>query len=247
MNINTEMNYWLAERTALAELHEPLFRMIEEVAETGAKVAREHYRARGWVLHHNTDLWRGAAPINNSNHGIWPTGGAWLTQHLWWHYEFGGDRAFLRDRAYPLLRGASLFFLDHLVEDPRTGLLISGPSNSPELGGLVMGPTMDHQIIRELFANTIEAGEILGVDEALRRELAAVRARIAPNRIGRHGQLQEWLEDVDDPEEEHRHVSHLWGLHPGSEITPRGTPDLFAAAQRSLEFRGDGGTGWSMA
>ncbi|HEX6070023.1 MAG TPA: hypothetical protein VFZ18_09365, partial [Longimicrobiaceae bacterium] len=247
VNINTEMNYWLAERTALAELHEPLFRMIEEVAETGAKVAREHYRARGWVLHHNTDLWRGAAPINNSNHGIWPTGGAWLTQHLWWHYEFGGDRAFLRDRAYPLLRGASLFFLDHLVEDPRTGLLISGPSNSPELGGLVMGPTMDHQIIRELFANTIEAGEILGVDEALRRELAAVRARIAPNRIGRHGQLQEWMEDVDDPEEEHRHVSHLWGLHPGSEITPRGTPDLFAAAQRSLEFRGDGGTGWSMA
>jgi alpha-L-fucosidase 2 len=247
VNINTEMNYWLAERTALAELHEPLFRMIEEVAETGAKVAGEHYAARGWVLHHNTDLWRGAAPINNSNHGIWPTGGAWLTQHLWWHYEFGGDRTFLRDRAYPLLRGASLFFLDHLVEDPRTGLLISGPSNSPELGGLVMGPTMDHQIIRELFANTIEAGEILGGDEALRRELAAARARIAPNRIGRHGQLQEWLEDVDDPEEEHRHVSHLWGLHPGSEITPRGTPDLFAAAQRSLEFRGDGGTGWSMA
>jgi alpha-L-fucosidase 2 len=247
VNINTEMNYWLAERAALPELHEPLFRMLEEVAETGAETARAHYDADGWVLHHNTDLWRGAAPINNSNHGIWPTGGAWLTQHLWWHYLYGGDEQFLRERAYPLLRGASRFFLDYLVADPRSGMLISGPSNSPELGGLVMGPTMDHQIIRELFANTIEAAEILGVDEELRAELTEARARIAPNRIGRLGQLQEWLEDVDDPEEEHRHVSHLWGLHPGSEITAEGTPELFDAARRSLEFRGDGGTGWSMA
>src|SRR5690606_10822210 len=227
VNINTEMNYWLAERADLAELHDPLFTLIEEVAESGARTARAHYDARGWVLHHNTDLWRGTAPINNSNHGIWPTGGAWLTQHLWWHYEFGEDVAFLRDRAYPLLRGAAVFFLDQLVVDPRSGLLVSGPSNSPELGGLVMGPTMDHQIIRELFANTIRAAEILGVDAELRQELANARARIAPNRIGRLGQLQEWLEDVDDPEEEHRHVSHLWGLHPGSEITARSTPELF--------------------
>lgn len=247
VNINTEMNYWLAERTALAELHEPLFSMLEEVAASGAITAREHYGARGWVLHHNTDLWRGTAPINNSNHGIWPTGGAWLAQHLWWHYEFGGDRAFLRERAYPLMKGASLFFLDYLVVDPRTGYLISGPSNSPEQGGLVMGPAMDHQIIRELFANTIRASEILAVDADLRQQLIAARARIAPDHIGRLGQLQEWLEDVDDPANEHRHVSHLWGLHPGAEITARGTPDLFAAARRSLEFRGDGGTGWSMA
>src|SRR5690606_13405216 len=154
---------------------------------------------------------------------------------------------FLRERAYPLMKGASLFFLDYLVVDPRTGYLISGPSNSPEQGGLVMGPAMDHQIIRELFANRIRASEILAVDADLRQQLIAARARIAPDHIGRLGQLQEWLEDVDDPAYEHRHVSHLWGLHPGAEITARGTPDLFAAARRSLEFRGDGGTGWSMA
>ena len=247
VNINTEMNYWLAERGNLPELHEPLFRMIREVSETGASTAASHYGADGWVLHHNTDQWRGTAPINNSNHGIWPTGGAWLAQHLWWHYEFGGDEEFLRSTAYPLLRGAAVFFRDYLVEDPRTGYLISGPSNSPELGGLVMGPTMDHQIIRDLLANTVRAAEILDVDGELRDSLSAVRERIAPNRVGRLGQLQEWLEDVDDPEEEHRHVSHLWGLHPGSEITARGTPELFEAARRSLEFRGDGGTGWSMA
>jgi alpha-L-fucosidase 2 len=210
--------------------------------------AREHYGARGWVLHHNFDLWRGAAPINNANHGIWPTGGAWLCQHLWWHYEYGGDRDFLRERAYPLMKGAALFFVDTLVEDPRSdqGWLISGPSNSPEQGGLVMGPTMDHQIIRNLFANTIEAAEILGVDEDFRRELADLRARIAPNQIGRHGQLQEWLEDRDDPRNQHRHLSHLWGLHPGSEIN-RTTPELLEAAKVSLGHRGDGGTGWSKA
>ncbi|MBW3629247.1 MAG: glycoside hydrolase family 95 protein, partial [Gemmatimonadetes bacterium] len=247
VNINTEMNYWLAESANLAELHEPLFSMMEEVAESGAKTAREHYGARGWVLHHNTDQWRGTAPINNSNHGIWPTGGAWLSQHLWWHYEYGGDERFLRERAYPLMKGAALFFVDYLVRDPKTGWLISGPSNSPELGGLVMGPTMDHQIIRDLFASTIRAGELLGLDAALRDTLAAMRARIAPNQVGKHGQLQEWLEDRDDPEEKHRHVSHLWGLHPGSEITAGATPELFSAARRSLEFRGDGGTGWSMA
>jgi alpha-L-fucosidase 2 len=247
VNINTQMNYWLAETTNLAELHTPLFDMLREVAESGAKTARAMYGARGWVLHHNTDLWRGTAPINFSDHGIWPTGGAWLTQHLWWHYQFGGDPRFLRETAYPLMKDAALFFVDYLVEDPRTGWLISGPSNSPELGGLVMGPTMDHQIIRELFANVIRAGEILDVDPELRAQLAAMRPRIAPNQIGRHGQLQEWLEDKDDPTNEHRHVSHLWGLHPGSEITARGTPELFDAARTSLRFRGDGGTGWSRA
>ena len=249
VNINTEMNYWPAEACNLPECHMPLFGALADMAVSGASVAREHYGARGWVLHHNFDLWRGAAPINNSNHGIWPTGGAWLCQHLWWHYEYGGDKEFLARRAYPIMKAAALFFVDVLVEDPRgkKGWLISTPSNSPENGGLVAGPTMDHQIIRNLFANVIAAGEVLGVDAELRKTLAAMRARIAPNQIGQHGQLQEWLEDKDTPRNRHRHTSHLWGLHPGNEITPRGTPELCAAAKKSLEFRGDGGTGWSKA
>jgi alpha-L-fucosidase 2 len=248
VNINTEMNYWITEVGNLAECGEPLFAALEELAESGRETAREHYCADGWVLHHNFDLWRGTAPINRSNHGVWPTGGAWLCQHLWWHYLYGGDEQFLRDRAYPLMKGASEFFVDTLVEDPRSDQrwLISGPSNSPEHGGLVMGPTMDHQIIRELFANTIEASEILGVDEDFREKLAAMRSRIAPNQIGGYGQLQEWLEDIDDPKNDHRHVSHLWVLHPGQEIGVD-TPDLLAAARKSLEFRGDAGTGWSRA
>ncbi len=245
-NINAEMNYWPAEITNLAECHEPLFGALEELSRSGASVAREHYGARGWVLHHNFDLWRGAAPINHSNHGIWPTGGAWLCQHLWWHYRFSGDERFLRERAYPIMKQAALFFVDTLVEDERTGQLISGPSNSPEQGGLVMGPTMDHQIVRHLFASTAEASEALNVDAELRQQLRQMHSRIAPNRIGKHGQLQEWLEDKDDPKNQHRHVSHLWGVHPGEEITPGATPLLMAAARRSLEFRGDDGTGWSM-
>ena len=245
VNINTEMNYWPAELTNLSECHDPLFTMLEDVAGTGAVVAREHYGARGWVLHHNTDLWRGAAPINASNHGIWPVGGAWLCQHLWWRYEFTGDTDFLRERAYPLMRGAALFFLDVLTEDPGTGHLISPLSNSPENGGLVPGPSMDHQIIRNLFSHTVAASEILDIDTELRDTLRQALKRIAPNLIGRHGQLQEWLTDKDDPENTHRHVSHLWGLHPGIEITPA-TPELFAAARKSLAFRGDAGTGWSM-
>lgn len=247
VNINTEMNYWLAESTNLAECHEPLFRLIEDVAETGARTAEAYYDARGWVLHHNTDLWRGSAAINASNHGIWVTGGAWLAQHLWMHYEYGGNLRFLEDRAYPIMRDAALFFVDYLVEDPASGWLISGPSSSPENGGLVMGPTMDHQIIRDLLSHVIEASRILNVDAELRTQLTDMRERIAPNQIGRYGQLQEWLDDSDDPENKHRHVSHLWGLHPGSEITHWNTPELFAAARRSLEFRGDGGTGWSRA
>ena len=245
VNINTEMNYWPAEVTNLAECHQPIFDMLEEVAVTGNRVARQHYDARGWVLHHNTDIWRGAAPINASNHGIWPTGGAWLCQHLWWHYAFTGDREFLEWRVYPLLREASLFFADLLTEDPQTGWLVSPLSNSPEIGGLVAGPTMDHQIIRALLTHTAEASEILDVDPELRDQFRELCGRIAPNQIGRHGQLQEWLVDRDDPEEKHRHVSHLWGLHPGDEITEH-TPELFDAARQSLLFRGDEGTGWSM-
>ena len=247
-NINCEMNYWPAEACNLAECHEPLFDALDELVVTGRRTARVHYNCRGWVLHHNFDLWRGTAPINASNHGIWPTGGAWLCQHLWWHYEYSGDKRFLAERAYPVIKEAALFFVDFLIEDPRSDRrwLISTPSNSPEQGGLVAGPTMDHQIIRDLLANCIRAAEVLGVDADLRAQLAEVRTRVAPNQIGRHGQLQEWLEDRDDPANEHRHCSHLWGLHPGSEITSA-APDLLAAARQSLEFRGDGGTGWSKA
>ena len=246
VNINTEMNYWPAEVANLAECHLPLFDALKEVAASGARTAKEHYNARGWVLHHNFDLWRGTAPINASNHGIWPTGGAWLAMHLWEHYQYGGDKQFLRATAYPLMKSAALFFVDTLVRHPEKGWLISGPSNSPEQGGLVMGPTMDHQIIRALFGAVADAGRILDTDAALRDQLLDLRKRIAPNQIGRHGQLQEWLEDKDDPKNQHRHVSHLWGVFPGAEITPLATPDLFAAARKSLEFRGDAATGWSM-
>ena len=247
-NINFEMNYWPAELCNLSECHEPMFSLIEDCSITGRSVAEKHYNSRGWVVHHNTDIWRGAAPINASNHGIWPTGGAWMSQHLWWRYQFTLDKEFLRNRAYPVIKEASFFFVDYLIEDPRNDnkWLISGPSNSPEIGGLVMGPTMDHQIIRHLFSSCIEASEILGIDKELREKLKEIKDRIAPNQIGQYGQLQEWLEDKDDPENKHRHVSHLWGLHPGDEITMENTPELFDAARKSLEMRGDLGTGWSM-
>lgn len=247
VNINTEMNYWPAEVTNLSEMTEPLFTMLQEVSETGAKTARAHYDAPGWVLHHNTDLWRGAAPINASNHGIWVTGGAWLSTHLWEHYLYTLDEDFLRDTAYPLLLGAAQFFNDFLIEDPDTGYLISTPSNSPEQGGLVAGPTMDHQIIRDLFDYYIQASTILKIDADFRSIIQKKRERIAPNQIGQYGQLQEWMQDIDDPNNKHRHVSHLYGLYPSHQITLEETPDLFRAAQKSLEMRGDGGTGWSMA
>lgn len=246
-NINLEMNYWPAEVANLAECHEPLFDLIDDLRVSGAETARSHYGARGWVLHHNSDLWRGTAPIDLAAIGIWPTGGAWLCEHLWEHYQFSGDKEFLARRAYPAMKGAALFFMDYLVEDPGTGWLISTPSTSPELGGLVAGPAMDHQLIRSLFSHTAQAADLLQVDEGLGRQLRAMAARIAPNRIGRHGQLQEWsLVDRDDPNEKHRHVSHLWALHPGAEIT-RATPDLLDAARQSLVFRGDDGVGWSLA
>ncbi len=248
ININTEMNYWPAEMTNLAECHQPLFDALKDLSQTGATVAKEHYGARGWVVHHNFDLWRGAAPINNANHGIWPTGGAWLCQHLWWHYLYSGDEQYLADTAYPLMRGAALFFVDYLVEDPKgeKGWLVSGPSNSPERGGLVMGPTMDHQIIRYLFLSTAAAAKQLDVDHELQTQLTEMAARIAPNQIGSKGQLKEWFY-TEAPDTTHRHVSHLWGLHPGKEIHPLTTPDLAEACRATLRLRGDGGTGWSKA
>ena len=245
VNINTEMNYWPAEVANLPECVEPLFHLIEDCAATGRKTAQAHYGARGWVLHHNTDLWRGTAPINHSSHGIWPTGGAWLCQHLWEHFLFTGDQIFLERRAYPLMKEAALFFVDYLSKDPITGKLISGPSNSPEQGGLVMGPAMDHQIIRALFANTAQAARWLGRDRDLANQLDDLRREIVPNQIGKYGQLQEWTEDLDDPKNTHRHLSHLWAVHPGWEITPRDRA-LFAAARQSLIYRGDTATGWSM-
>ncbi len=248
ININAEMNYWPAEITGLSELTEPLIQLVEELAESGQSTAKAHYNLNGWVAHHNTDLWRGAAPINHANHGIWVTGGAWLSQHLWWHYEFTGDVDFLRDRAYPVLKEASRFFAGYLVPDPtQPEWLVSGPSNSPENGGLVMAPTMDHQIIRALFTNTIEAAEVLQADQAFADMIQGKRDSIAPNLIGQFGQLQEWLEDKDDPDNKHRHVSHLWGLHPGNEIHPLITPELAEACKVTLSQRGDGGTGWSLA
>ena len=246
-NINLEMNYWPAELLNLSACHEPLFTAIEEMVETGRKTAKAHYNARGWVLHHNTDLWRGTAPINASNHGIWVTGGAWVSHHLWEHYRYTQDLNFLQKRAYPIMKEAARFFVDFLVKDPKTGWLISTPSNSPEHGGLVAGPTMDHQIIRDLFKNCMAASEILNTDALFRDTLKTMYHQIAPNQVGQHGQLQEWLPDVDDPNDHHRHVSHLWGVYPGTDITWDETPDLMKAARQSLLERGDEGTGWSLA
>ncbi|NIG55330.1 glycoside hydrolase N-terminal domain-containing protein [Chitinophaga sp. Cy-1792] len=246
-NINLEMNYWPAELLNLSPMQEPLFHMIDELMVTGHNTAQAYYNAPGWVLHHNTDLWRGTAPINASNHGIWVAGAAWLCQHLWEHYLFTQDTAFLRRRAYPAMKQAAEFFNAYLVKDPATGWLVSGPSNSPEHGGLVMGPTMDHQIIRNLFKDVIAAGKVLGVDKDFGEILTEKYKRIAPNQIGKYGQLQEWLTDSDDPQDKHRHVSHLWGLYPGNEINMEETPELVNAARQSLLFRGDAATGWSLA
>jgi len=244
-NINTEMNYWPAEVANLSECHAPLFDALQDLSVSGAEVAREHYGARGWVVHHNFDLWRGAAPINAANHGIWVTGSGWMALHLWEHYLFTQDTTFLAKRGYPLMKGAAQFYADFLYEDPLTGWLISGPSNSPEQGGLVMGPTMDHQIIRSLFKACIEAARILDTDKEFAAKLATMVPRIAPNQVGQYGQLQEWTEDKDDPKNQHRHVSHLWGVYPGADITPQDRK-CFEAAKQSLLYRGDAATGWSM-
>ena len=247
------MNYWPAEVTNLADCAEPLFAMIAELAETGARTARTHYGARGWVLHHNTDLWRNTAPVDGPRSGMWPTGGAWLATHLWEHYLYSGDKAFLA-RVYPVMKGAAEFFVDTLVEDPSGRWLITSPSLSPENrhhadGTVAAGPAMDSQILRDLFGQVIEAGRILGTDEAFRKTLAATRGRLAPDRIGAGGQLQEWLEDWDmtAPERQHRHVSHLYAVYPSAQLSSGTTPALTAAARHSLDLRGDESTGWATA
>jgi alpha-L-fucosidase 2 len=253
ININTEMNYWPALSTNLAETMDPLTAMVSDLSVTGARTAREMYGARGWVAHHNTDLWRATGPIDGPQWGMWPTGGAWLTLSLWDRYEYTGDRGYLQ-RIYPLLKGAAQFFLDTLVEEPTHGWLVTSPSLSPENAhpfgtSLTIGPTMDGQILRELFGNAIEAARTLDVDTDLQQQWSATRARLAPLRIGSAGQLQEWLDDWDmqAPEIHHRHVSHLFGLFPGHDIDVRRTPELAAAVKRSLEIRGDQATGWATA
>jgi alpha-L-fucosidase 2 len=257
ININIQMNYWVAEVCNLSECHEPLLRMVGELQKPGARTARTHYKAGGWVAHHNTDLWRGTAPVDGAQWGMWQTGGAWLCQHLWEHYLYTGDTKHLK-KSYPILKGAAEFFLDFLVENT-DGRLMTSPSLSPEhshgggaKGNLSMGrkgptvcsgPTIDMQILRDLFGNCIKASEILDVDEKFRARLTKTRARLAPMKIGRHGQLQEWLVDWDNPKDQHSHVSHLYGLYPSSQINHRDTPKLLAAARTSLIQRGSHG-GW---
>ncbi|HPD46944.1 MAG TPA: glycoside hydrolase N-terminal domain-containing protein [Anaerohalosphaeraceae bacterium] len=252
ININTEMNYWPAEPTNLAECVEPLVAMVMDLTETGARTAKVCYGARGWVTHHNTDLWRASAPIDGPQWGMWPTGGAWLCLHLWDHYDYSRDKEYLA-KVYPAMKGAAQFFFDTLVEEPTRKWLVTSPSLSPENGhpfgtSICAGPTMDMQILRDLFSNCIRAAEILGVDEDFRKQAAAIRDRLAPNQIGSAGQLQEWLEDWDmrAPERHHRHVSHLYGLYPSDQIHVRTTPDLAAAVRKSLEIRGDEATGWGI-
>jgi alpha-L-fucosidase 2 len=268
ININTEMNYWLAESCNLAECHGPLFDMMDDLAVTGAEVARRHYGAGGWVVHHNADLWRGAAPIDGV-WGVWPMSAAWLAQHPWEHYAFGGDTEFLAQRAWPLMKGAARFILDFLVEAPPgtpvAGKLVTNPSHSPEnafrkpdgtRSMFTYAATMDLMIVHNLFTNCVRAIDALDggkgtFEPELRRELTAALARLAPLQISpKDGRLQEWIEDYDEPEPGHRHMSHLFGLHPGAQITKRGTPELTKAARKSLDHRiahGGGGTGWSRA
>lgn len=252
ININTEMNYWPAEKTNLPEMHEPLFRMIKEIAETGKETARVMYGARGWVTHHNTDIWRITGPVDRIFYGIWSAGGAWLSQHLWEHYLYSGDQHFLAE-VYPILKGAAMFYTDGLVEHPKYHWLVVNPGTSPENapkahGGssIDAGTTMDNQIVFDVFSTAIRAAAILKKDEAFSDTLVQMRNRLSPMHIGQYGQLQEWLDDIDDPKDKHRHISHLYGLFPSSQISLYRTPELYSAAKNTLLQRGDVSTGWSM-
>ncbi|MBX7121165.1 MAG: glycoside hydrolase family 95 protein [Opitutaceae bacterium] len=253
-NINVQMNYWPAEVTNLSELHEPLFALIESLVTPGTQTAQAYYGARGWVSFLLANPWGFTSPGESASWGSTVSCSAWLCQHLWDHYLFTSDRKFL-GRVYPILKGSVLFYTDMLIEDPATGWLVTAPSNSPENSFLIdgkrahvcMGPTIDMQLLRYLFSACIQAADTLGVDSDLAVILAEKRSRLAPTRLGYDGSVMEWLEDYIEKEPQHRHVSHLWGLYPGDEITPHGTPDLAAGAKRTLEKRGDGSTGWSLA
>ncbi len=251
LNANLPMNYWPADVTNLAECYEPVFAMIADLAVTGARTAQVEYGARGWVTHHNTDGWRGSSIVDFAQAGMWQTGGAWLATMIWDHYRFTGDVEFLRAR-YPLLKGAAQFFLDTLVTEPSLGYLVTNPSNSPELNhhtnaSVCAGPTMDTQILRDLFDGCAGACQVLGVDAAFADQVKAARQRLAPMKVGSRGNIQEWLYDWVETERTHRHISHLYGLYPSNQISKRGTPQLFTAARTTLELRGDDGTGWSLA
>ncbi len=259
ININTQMNYWPMETANLSDCAEPLLRMVKELSVRGREVATKMYKRRGWLAHHNTTLWRGAQPVDNdAMPSFWPMGGAWLCQHLWEHYAFTQDRAFLAE-AFPVMKGAAEFLSDWLIDDGQ-GRLVTAAGNSPEnrfiyldaqgqkhTAGVCMGPTMDLALTRDLFRNCLDAAKILGIEDPFLTEMRAKLPKLLPYQVGARGQLQEWPEDFDEAEPSHRHVSHLFPLHPGREITPRSNPNLCAAARRTLELRGDGGTGWSRA
>jgi alpha-L-fucosidase 2 len=254
VNINTEMNYWPSEVTQLTELNKPLFNMISDLAQTGRSTAKDMYGARGWMLHHNTDIWRITGVVDGAFWGLWPTANAWLCQHIWEHYLYTGDRKFLQ-QYYPVMKGAAQYFIDALQKDPEHGWLVVSPSVSPEheyIGGkdavsVTAGATMDNQLVFGLFSNVISASAALHTDRLLADTLKALRAKLPPMQVGQYGQLQEWLQDVDSKTDNHRHVSHLYGLFPGNQISPFTQPQLFTAAKNSLLYRGDVSTGWSMA
>ena len=253
ININAEMNYWPAEVCNLSEMAEPLFGLVRDLSQTGRETARVMYGARGWVAHHNTDIWRSTGIVDGPFWGAWPMGGAWLTTHLWEHYLFTLDRDFL-DRHYDVMRGAAEFFMSYLVPHPKYGWLVTCPSVSPEHGpgqgeggaSLCAGPTMDIQIVHDLFTQTIAAAGVLGRDAAFADSLRVALGKLPPMQIGRYGQLQEWLEDLDAIDDHHRHVSHVYGLYPSGQITASATPDLFRACRATVQFRGDDATGWSI-
>ncbi|MFE9667515.1 glycoside hydrolase N-terminal domain-containing protein [Microbispora bryophytorum] len=251
LNANLPMNYWPADTTNLSECYEPVFRMINDLTVTGARTARVQYNAGGWVTHHNTDAWRGSSVVDGALWGMWQTGGAWLSTMIWDHYLFTGDVEFLRQN-YPAMKGSAQFFLETLVQEPSLGHLVTNPSNSPELPhhsgvSVCAGPTMDNQILRDLFNGCAKASEVLGTDASFRSQVLAARDRLPPMKVGSRGNIQEWLYDWVETEQNHRHISHLYGLHPSNQITKRGTPTLYNAARRTLELRGDDGTGWSLA
>lgn len=255
ININTEMNYWPAEVTNLPETHEPLFAMLKDLSVTGQETARVMYGAKGWVAHHNTDLWRITGPVDNAFYGTWPNGGAWLSTHLWQHYLYSGDKAFLKE-VYPILKGAADFFLSFLVKHPKYGWMVSAPSMSPEHGPggedvnqvstITAGCTMDNQIVFDVLSQAREAAEILGEPVAYQDSLQRMLGQLPPMQIGKYNQLQEWLEDADNPKDQHRHISHVYGLYPSNQISPYSHPLLFQAVKNTLIQRGDEATGWSM-
>ncbi len=252
ININTEMNYWPSEVTNITEMNEPLVQMVRDLSQTGRQTARDMYGAQGWVAHHNTDIWRFTGPIDGASWGQWPMGGAWLSQHLFDKYDYSGDREFLKS-IYPVIKEASVFFLDFLVEEPEHKWLVVSPSLSPEnvpsvhpREAISAGTTMDNQLVFDLFTRTISAAEILSTDIELAGKLQEAVKRLPPMQTGKWGQLQEWMYDWDNQKDNHRHVSHLYGLYPSNQISPYRTPELFAAAKTSLVARGDESTGWSM-